>query len=75
MYPQLSYGEPGANTITARVTSGERSAEAKVVYTVVVGTNAGKKAKNVIFFLGDGMGSAPITAARILSNRITEGSL
>nr|WP_281373046.1 alkaline phosphatase [Kineococcus aurantiacus] len=33
----------------------------------------GKKAKNVIFFLGDGMGQAAITGARILSKGITEG--
>jgi alkaline phosphatase len=57
----------------ARVTSGGTVAETRVTNTVVVGTNSGKKAKNVIFFLGDGMGSAPITAARILSKGMTEG--
>ena len=34
---------------------------------------SGKKAKNVIFFLGDGTGQGPITAARILSKGMTEG--
>jgi alkaline phosphatase len=32
-----------------------------------------RSGRHVIFFLGDGMGSAPITAARILSKGITEG--
>jgi alkaline phosphatase len=72
-YAGLTYNEPGAYTITARVTSGGGVAEKTVTNTVVVGTNAGKKAKNVIFFLGDGMGSAPITAARILSKGMSEG--
>jgi alkaline phosphatase len=40
---------------------------------VVVARVRGKPAKNVIFFLGDGMGSPAITAARILSKGITEG--
>src|SRR3981081_4268675 len=31
------------------------------------------KKKNVIFFLGDGMGQGPITAARILSQGMSEG--
>jgi alkaline phosphatase len=72
-YPGLSYDATGVYTINARVSSGGQTAQASVNNTVVVGTNSGKKAKNVIFFLGDGMGSAPITAARILSKGITEG--
>jgi alkaline phosphatase len=72
-YPRLNYDTPGAYTVSARVTSGGQSAQSDVTNTVVVGTNSGKKAKNVIFFLGDGMGSAPITAARILSKGMSEG--
>jgi alkaline phosphatase len=72
-YPKLRYDVPGTYTITARVTSGGQSAQMDVTNTVLVGASSGKKAKNVIFFLGDGMGSAPITAARILSKGITEG--
>src|SRR4029079_8387732 len=65
-YPGLAYDAPGVYTITARVTSAGQAAEASVTNTVVVGSTAGNPARNVIFFLGDGMGSAPIIAARIL---------
>lgn len=44
-----------------------------VTYEVVVADMYGKKAKNVIFFNGDGMGHPVITAARILSKGMTEG--
>lgn len=42
-------------------------------YRVVTADQYGKKAKNVIFFNGDGMGFPVITAARILSKGLTEG--
>jgi hypothetical protein len=72
-YPQLRYDAPGTYTITARVTSGGRTAQSTVANQVVVGSASGRQARNIIFFLGDGMGSAPITAARILSKGMTEG--
>lgn len=72
-YPSLSYDGPGSYTVSAAVTSGDQSAQASVGHHAVLASTSGKKAKNVIFFLGDGMGIAPITAARILSRGITEG--
>ncbi|GFR38752.1 alkaline phosphatase [Insulibacter thermoxylanivorax] len=45
----------------------------KIQYEVIVADQYGKKAKNVIFFNGDGMSHAVITAARILSKGMTEG--
>lgn len=44
-----------------------------VNYEVVVADMYGKKAKNVIFFNGDGMGHPVVTAARIMSKGMTEG--
>jgi len=72
-YPGLAYDGPGSYTVSASVDSGGQAAQAAASHEVVVPATAGKKAKNVIFFLGDGMGIAPITAARILSRGITEG--
>ncbi|MFM1651673.1 alkaline phosphatase [Brevibacillus sp. B_LB10_24] len=44
-----------------------------VKYEVVLADNSGKKAKNVILFVGDGMALPDITIARIMSKGITEG--
>ncbi|WP_019122607.1 alkaline phosphatase [Brevibacillus massiliensis] len=44
-----------------------------VKYEVVVADNSGKKAKNVILFIGDGMALPDITIARIMSKGMTEG--
>ncbi|MGH3520610.1 MAG: alkaline phosphatase [Haloechinothrix sp.] len=71
-YRGLSYPKPGAYTVQAKVTS-NGTVTARVVHEVVVAKAKGEKAKNVIFFLGDGMGAAAITAARILSKGMTEG--
>jgi alkaline phosphatase len=72
-YPGLAYPEAGTFTISAEVTSSRGSAKAAVKHEVVVAKGKGRKARNVIFFLGDGMGQAAITGARILSKGITEG--
>ncbi|MBP2559508.1 alkaline phosphatase [Neorhizobium galegae] len=47
--------------------------ETKNVTWNVYGTGAAPKAKNVIFFLGDGLSVAHRTAARIMSKGMTEG--
>ncbi|MDQ0132292.1 alkaline phosphatase [Neorhizobium galegae] len=47
--------------------------ETKSVTWNVYGTGAAPKAKNVIFFLGDGLSVAHRTAARIMSKGMTEG--
>lgn len=72
-YQDLYYSSPGSVTVSATVTSGETKVEAKVEHEVVQAKSRGRSAKNVIFFLGDGMGQPAITAARILSKGMTEG--
>lgn len=73
-YTGLAYPEAGSYTITAEVTSSNGEATAHVHHEVVVASPPEDgPAKNVIFFLGDGMGTPAITAARILSKGLTEG--
>ncbi|WP_432536820.1 alkaline phosphatase [Kineococcus arenarius] len=72
-YEGLTYPEAGTFTISAEVTSSAGQASTEVRHEVVLADADGKKAKNVIFFLGDGMGPAAITGARILSKGISEG--
>jgi alkaline phosphatase len=72
-YPDLSYQRPGSYTITATIEGTAQPMRSAVNHEVVVAATNGKKAKNVIFFLGDGMGQGPITAARILSQGMSEG--
>ncbi|GAA4918976.1 alkaline phosphatase [Stackebrandtia albiflava] len=71
-YPQMSYPAPGEYTVNVKVkVKGGRNHTEKVTHTVVGAGEGG--AKNVIFFLGDGMGQAAITAARILSKGMKQG--
>ncbi|QSB14684.1 alkaline phosphatase [Natronosporangium hydrolyticum] len=74
-YPQVTFPAAGTFHVRARVTGrGGRSAQATVEHEVVTAQLGDHPpAKNIIFFLGDGMGTAAITAARILSKGITEG--
>jgi len=72
-YRGLTYPRPGGYTVEARVQSGAAAADATVAHEVVVARAQHRPARNVIFFLGDGMGAPAITAARILSRGITEG--
>lgn len=72
VYPQISYPAPGEYTVAVKVTvDGSDVAEKTVTHTVAGVGDGG--AKNVIFFLGDGMGPAAITAARLLSKGMSEG--
>lgn len=64
----VAIAAPGTYTVEAK--AGDAS---KSVNWEVFGTSAEPKAKNVIFFLGDGMTVAHRTAARILSKGNTEG--
>lgn len=59
---------PGSYTVKATAGS-----ETKTVTWDVYATPAVAKAKNVIFFLGDGMSVAHRTGARIMSKGMTEG--
>lgn len=72
-YRGLAYPDAGAFTVRARVQSRGRPATAEVHHEVVLAEAPNPRAKNVIFFLGDGMGQPAITAARILSKGIIEG--
>ncbi|MGI4894394.1 MAG: alkaline phosphatase [Janthinobacterium lividum] len=72
-YQRMIYPEAGNYTITAEVSCTGGSADTSVTHKVVLNRANGKSAKNVIFFLGDGMGAAVIAGARILSKGITEG--
>lgn len=72
-YPGLAYPEPGDHTVRVTVRSRGKRATAEAAHQVVVAKAGAKRAKNVIFFLGDGMGTPAITAARILSKGMTEG--
>jgi alkaline phosphatase len=72
-YRNLAYPQPGAYTVRARVVARGATARSEVQHEVVVAAVPDRPAKNVIFFLGDGMGQPAITAARILSKGITEG--
>lgn len=63
------FQQPGMYSIRVQAGNLQRS----ISYEVVTADTYGKKAKNVIFFNGDGMGYPVITAARILSKGVTEG--
>lgn len=69
----VSYADAGSYTIVAEVISASGSARTEVSHEVVLAEARDRKAHNVIFFLGDGMGQPAITAARILSKGMTEG--
>jgi alkaline phosphatase len=72
-YKDLIYPEAGTYTIAAAVSSDAGTASEEVEHEVVSSKTSEKTAKNVIFFLGDGMGQAAITGARILSKGMKEG--
>jgi alkaline phosphatase len=72
-YEGVFYEEPGAYKVWVNVRSRGRTARAEAAHEVVAARVGEKQAKNIIFFLGDGMGSPAITAARILSKGISEG--
>lgn len=65
----VTFSTPGTYTVRVEADKLERT----ITYEVVTADLYGKKAKNVIFFNGDGMGFPVITAARILSKGMTEG--
>ncbi|HUJ36285.1 MAG TPA: alkaline phosphatase [Hyphomicrobium sp.] len=74
-FPQTAYWIRGAHLDTAgtfTVEASAGSARASVAWDVFA-TPAGRKARNVILFIGDGMSIAHRTAARILSKGIAEG--
>ncbi|WP_307279619.1 alkaline phosphatase [Labrys wisconsinensis] len=63
-----SVAKPGTYTVEAKA-----GTETKSVTWEVFGTSAAPKAKNIIFFLGDGLSVAHRTGARIMAKGMTEG--
>jgi len=66
---------PGVHTLTATATQGNGAQTTSTGNFEVVGiaANAGRKAKNIIILLGDGMGASHRTAARIVLNGYAQG--
>lgn len=65
---------PGVHILTATATSSDGTTSVKTGNFEVVGTTAqGKPVKNIIFLLGDGMGAAHRTAARIMVKGYAQG--
>lgn len=72
-YTGLAYPSPDDYTVSVTVTSRTGRGEAEVRHEVLAVNAPEHPAKNVILFIGDGMGAPAITAARILSKGLTEG--
>ena len=73
-FPQTAYWIRGAHFESAGKYTVEAAAGAKAEVTWdVFATPGGRKAKNVILFIGDGLSMGHRTATRILSKGITEG--
>ena len=68
----VNFDKTGNFTVIAKAVDGEGSDTKKAAYEVVC-EKAPKIAKNVVLFVGDGMGSQARQVARILSKGITEG--
>ncbi|KAG6044554.1 hypothetical protein E4U17_000511 [Claviceps sp. LM77 group G4] len=68
-YRKISLDEPGKYTVTLEYYNGEKTTAHWVVRPVV----KERKAKNVIFFIGDGMTTNMITAARLLGHKSING--
>ena len=66
---------PGVKTLTVEVTqSDSQTATATGNFEIVsINLNGGRKAKNIIYFIGDGMGIAHRTAARIVAKGVAQG--
>ncbi len=65
----VAFVAPGRHTV--RVAAGSSAAE--VSYDVIRPTPQGRKAKNVVLFVGDGMAWNQVTIARIVAKGLTQG--
>ncbi|KAH8893383.1 alkaline phosphatase [Thozetella sp. PMI_491] len=69
IYRRVALYEPGTYTVTLNYFSGKTTTATWVVRPIA----KVKKAKNVIFFIGDGMTTNMITAARLLGHKAING--
>lgn len=68
-YRRVALYEPGTYTVTLKYYSGKTTTAQWTVRPLATK----KKAKNVIFFIGDGMTTNMITAARLLAHKTVNG--
>ncbi|CAP73496.1 uncharacterized protein PODANS_2_8640 [Podospora anserina S mat+] len=68
-YRRVALYEPGTYTVTLNYFSGKKTTAEWTVRPLATK----KKAKNVIFFIGDGMTTNMITAARLLAHKTVNG--
>jgi alkaline phosphatase len=63
----------GVHTLTVEAVDGSGTTSKNGNFQIVATPTAGKKAKNIIILIGDGMGATHRTAARIVKNGIQQG--
>lgn len=61
-----SNGTPGVHTLTATLTDGTGTTSATARFQIISPNGGRRQAKNIIIMLGDGMGAAHRTAARVV---------
>lgn len=69
----VAFAQPGTVRIEARTADGARAAVQVEVFEWEAADATRPRARHVVFFLGDGMGIAHRTAARIVSRGVTGG--
>ncbi|KAK3359333.1 alkaline phosphatase [Lasiosphaeria hispida] len=69
IYRRVALYEPGTYTVTLKYYSGKTTTASWAVRPLATQ----KKAKNIIFFIGDGMTTNMITAARLLAHKTING--
>ncbi|HEY3284502.1 MAG TPA: alkaline phosphatase [Armatimonadota bacterium] len=69
----LSSTVAGPHVITASAEDGSGSGSASATFEVVDSVGDARPARNIIFFLGDGMGASHRTAARIMRYGVANG--
>lgn len=69
-----SYSSAGTHTVRASVTDGTGTVTKESTFSVLDLSGSRRRIKNVIIFLGDGMGAAHRTAARLVKYGLTNGN-
>ena len=69
-----SYAAAGTHTINASVTDSTGTTNASTAFSVLDLSGSRRRVKNVIILLGDGMGAAHRTAARLVKFGLTNGN-